>query len=229
MQLYRSVSFGQLANFFVLDTRQYRTDQPELDDDYDFRGKPMPSGGTILGAAQKAWLEQSLAGSTATWSVLAQQVMMAMVDAESSEREQYWMDKWPGYADERMAVVQFLRDRAIRNPIVLTGDIHSNWANDLRVNDRRPDEPVVATEFVGTSLSSSGNGEDRPRNLDTLLAQNPCVRFHNRQRGYVRCTITPNAWRSDYQIVPDVLRPGGAVHTRASFVVEAGRPGAQEA
>jgi alkaline phosphatase D len=228
MQLYRGVSFGKLANFLVLDTRQYRSDQPEYADDFDFRGREWPRGGTILGSAQNDWLQQSLTNSPATWNVLAQQVMMATVDVDLGEREQYSMDKWPGYPDERRAVVQFLRDRRIPNPVVLTGDIHSNWVNDLRVDDRRPEEPIVATEFVGTSLSSSGNGEDRPADLDKFLAQNPCVRFHNRQRGYVRCTVTPQAWRSDFQVVPDVLRPGGAVKTRASFVVEAGRPGAQE-
>jgi alkaline phosphatase D len=229
MQLYRGVSFGKLANFLVLDTRQYRSDQPEFADDFDFRGKQWPRGGTILGSAQNAWLQASLTSSPATWNVLAQQVMMATVDVDLGEREQYSMDKWPGYADERRAVVQFLRDRQISNPVVLTGDIHSNWVNDLRVDDRRQEEPVAATEFVGTSLSSSGNGEDRPSDLDTFLVQNPCVRFHNRQRGYVRCTVTPETWRSDFQVVPDVLRPGGAVKTRASFVVESGRPGALEA
>jgi alkaline phosphatase D len=228
MKLYRGVSFGNLANFFVLDTRQYRSDQPQYADDFDFRGKQWPRGGTILGPAQNAWLQKSLTGSPAAWNVLAQQVMMATVDVDLGEREQYSMDKWPGYPDERRAVVQFLRDRKISNPVVLTGDIHSNWVNDLRVDDRRHEEPVVATEFVGTSLSSSGNGEDRPSDLDRFLAQNPCVRFHNRQRGYVRCTVTPETWRSDFQVVPDVLRPGGAVKTRASFVVEAGRAGAQE-
>jgi alkaline phosphatase D len=229
LQIYRSVSFGQLAKLLLLDTRQYRTDQPELARDEDFLGRRLPGGGTILGTKQRAWLEGSLAGSATTWNVLAQQVMMALVDTAAGERELYSMDKWAGYADERRAIVRFLRDRAVRNPIVLTGDIHSNWVNDLRVNDRRPDQPVIATEFVGTSISSGGNGEDRPKEIDRLLAENPGVRFHNRQRGYVRCTVTPQAWRADFQVVPDVLRPGGAAKTRASYVVEAGQPGSQSA
>jgi len=70
---------------------------------------------------------------------------------------------------------------------------------------------------------------DKPKGLDQLLAANPCVRFHNRERGYVRCAVTPGAWRSDYVVIPDVTRPGVAAVTRASFVVEAGRPGAQTA
>jgi alkaline phosphatase D len=110
---------------------------------------------------------------------------------------------------------------------VLTGDIHSSWANELRVDDRRSGTPIVATEFVGTSLSSGGNGAKEFSGLDKLLSQNQCVRYHNRQRGYVSCTVTPRDWRSDYRVIDQVVKPGGEISTRASFVVEAGRPGLQ--
>jgi alkaline phosphatase D len=134
------------------------------------------------------------------------------------------MDQWPGYAAEREAVVRFLADRKISNPVVLTGDIHSAWANELRVDDLRHDTPVVATEFVATSLSSGGNGPEKPAGLDQILADNPCVKFHNGERGYIRCVVTPDNWRSDYMVVDDVLKAGGKTFPRASFVVESGDP-----
>jgi alkaline phosphatase D len=137
------------------------------------------------------------------------------------------MDQWPGCAHERMALVRFLAEQRVANPVVLTGDIHSNWVNDLRVDDRQPEQPVVATEFVGTSLSSGGNGSRIIPALDRLKAENPCVRFHNRERGYVRCIVTPASWQSDYVVVEDVTKPGGPIVTRASFVVEAGKAGAK--
>jgi alkaline phosphatase D len=112
---------------------------------------------------------------------------------------------------------------------VLTGDIHSNWVNELRVDDREMDKPIVGTEFVGTSISSSGNGVNRPANLDRLMAENGCIRFHNRERGYVRCTVTPQAWRSDFVTLSDVTTPNAPTQIRASYVVEAGRPGVQPA
>ena len=118
-------------------------------------------------------------------------------------------------------------DRRIPNPIVLTGDIHSNWVNDLRVDDRKPETPIIATEFVGTSITSGGNGRDNPEATAKLQAMNPCVRFFNRERGYVRCTVTPKSWRSDYVAVEDILKPGGRTTIRQSFLVESGRPGAQ--
>ncbi len=229
MQLYRKASFGRLAEFFVLDTRQYRTDQPNGDGLKPLNDEALKATNTILGQRQRRWLDAGLITSTATWNVLAQQVMMAMVELRFGERSGYAMDQWPGYAHERMDLMRFIADRRVPNPVVLTGDIHSNWVNELRVDDRKSDTPVVATEFVGTSISTGGNGAKVVAGLDRLTAANPGVKFHNRERGYVRCTVTPNAWTSDYVAVEDVLKPGGATETRATFVVEAGTPGAKKA
>jgi len=229
MQLYRKFSFGQLAELLVLDTRQYRTDQPYGGEKHDIDEKAMSPCGTMLGREQWNWLQRALSASSGRWNVLAQQVMMAMVSLASGEPRQFSMEKWPGYAYERQQLLQFLAERRISNPVVLTGDIHSNWVNDLRVDDWKPELPVIATEFVGTSISSDGNGQEKPAKTAAAAAENPCVRFHNGERGYVLCTVTPTVWRSDFRVVPDVVRPGGPILTRASFVVEAGRPGAVKA
>ena len=87
-----------------------------------------------------------------------------------------------------------------------------------------PQPVVVATEFVATSLSSGGNGPEKPNGLDQILADNPGVKFHNGERGYIRCVVTPDNWRSDYMVVDDVLKAGGKTFPRASFVVESGDP-----
>ncbi len=230
MKLYRRAPFGRLADFLVLDTRQYRTDQPNGDGKAPLNQSAMSPTNTLLGTEQRNWLSSQLIRSFATWNILAQQVMMGMVARSKVEGEPaYSMDQWPGYAFERMRMVKYLADRRISNPIVLTGDIHSNWVNDLRVDDRQQDTPVVATEFVGTSISSGGNGSAKPQELAQLLEENPCVQFHNTERGYVRCTVTPESWLSDYVAVDDVLHPGGKCTTRASFVVEAGQAGAKQA
>ena len=57
------------------------------------------------------------------------------------------------------------REHHIRNPVVLTGDIHSHWANELLTDFDRPDSPPVGVEFVGTSISSGGDGTAAPRTL----------------------------------------------------------------
>ena len=227
MSIYRKASFGRLAEFFVLDTRQYRTDQPNSDGLKPLSEEAWKTSNTLLGKQQRGWLDRSLLESTATWNVLAQQVMFAMVEMSMRDRSGFSMDQWPGAAYERLALMKFIADRKVPNPVVITGDIHTNWVNDLRVDDRQADSPVVATEFVGTSISSGGNGQKEVKNLDKLTAANPCVKFHNQERGYVRCVVTPDKWTSDYVVVEDVKTAGAAAMTRASYTVEAGRAGAQ--
>ena len=209
----------------MLDTRQYRTDQPNGDVMSEITDACLSSKGTLLGPRQFGWLQASLIGSTARWNVLAQQVMMAMVRNPSG----YYMDGWPGYVYERGRLMDFLQERQIANPIVLTGDSHSNWVNELRVDDRETDTPIVATEFMGTSISSSGDGGEKLDEWEAIVSQNANVRFLNGERGYVRCKVTPEAWQSDFRVVEYVSRPGAPVRTRASFMVEAGEPGVKQA
>lgn len=229
MQLYRRQNFGRLAEFFVLDTRQYRTDQPCGD-----KGKPpcaevMNPDATILGAKQRDWLFRGLEQSAGTWNVLAQQVMMARVDRAAGPDVILSMDQWPGYEMDRRRVLKHFAEKRISNPIVLTGDIHCNWANELIADFDQLDSKVVGTEFVGTSISSNGDGQDERKQTQAILAENPFVKFFNAQRGYVKCEVTPGQWRTDYRVVPYVTRPGAPVETRQSFVVEAGRPQLQVA
>lgn len=225
MQLYRNATYGRLAEFLVLDARQYRSDQPNNDKASSLNEAAIDLRQSMLGIQQKNWMYQKLIDSASTWNVLAQQVMMGMVNRSGKPDDpKYSMDQWPGYAAERMQIVRFLKERCISNPVVLTGDIHSNWSNELRVDDRRIEEQVVATEFVATSLSSGGNGVAEPMGLQDLMSENPCVKFHNAERGYIRCTVTPERWQADYVVVDDVLQPGGKTFTRAAFVVEAGDP-----
>jgi len=134
------------------------------------------------------------------------------------------MDQWPGYAHERKVLLKHLQNHKIKNPVVLTGDIHSSWANELRVDDFKPDRALVASEFATTSLSSGGNGPSQFEGLDEFLGRNPCTKFHNRQRGYIMCDITPNTYYSDYKVIDNVTRIGGKTTSLARFTVESGRP-----
>ncbi|MFN5530239.1 MAG: alkaline phosphatase D family protein [Planctomycetaceae bacterium] len=227
MTLYRGVDWGQLTRFCVLDTRQYRTDQPCGDGKKPPCPESRAESATLLGPTQWNWLTSSLSRSPARWNVLAQQVMLARVDREPSDAIACSMDQWPGYEFERQRLLSFLQQSKLANPIVLTGDIHSNWANDLRVDDRDEKTAPVAAEFVGTSISSGGNGQPEPPRLAELLSENPFVRFHNTQRGYLLCEVTPTEWVTQYQTVTQVTEPGGTLQTSAAFVVQRDRPGLQ--
>ncbi len=229
MQLYRRISFGNLAEFFVLDTRQYRTDQPCGDGNKPQCPECFDPKATALGEAQEKWLLSGLGSSKKRWNVLAQQIMMARVDRTAGEAANFSMDQWPGYEMNRRRLLKYFHDHPALNPVVLGGDIHSNWANNLIADFDDLGSKVVASEFVGTSISSGGDGVNQPRRIDDLYAENPFVKFHNAERGYVRCTVTPSQWRSDYQVVEYVTRPGAPLVTRASFVVEDQKPGVQKA
>ena len=223
MLLYRSLSFGALAQFFVLDTRQYRTDQPCGDGNKPQCPEALRAEGTMMGLEQRDWLLRGLDASPAKWNALAQQVMIARVDRVAGEKAGYSMDQWPGYEFERRQLLKFLHEHKTANPVAFAGDIHSNWANELIADFDDLGSKSVATEFVGTSISSGGDGRAEPKGLTELLAENPFVKFHNAERGYVRCEVTPTTWRTDFRTVEYVSRPGAPLQTRASFVVEDGR------
>eukprot|EP00913_Durusdinium_trenchii_P023296 g21874.t1 len=131
MKLYRKVPFGRLAEFYVLDTRQYRTDQPCGDGNKVPCKEVYDPKATLLGETQEKWLTSGLMKSNGRWNILAQQVMMARVGFRSGNAFASSMDQWPGYEVNRRRLLKFFHDRKISNPVVLTGDIHSNWANNL--------------------------------------------------------------------------------------------------
>ena len=227
IQLYRQFTYGRLASFFVLDTRQFRTNQPCGD------GLKAPCPGqsdlqaTMLGTTQERWLFDALARSKGHWNVLPQQVMVAKVDRGAGPDERYSMDQWSGYDAGRTRLLEFLAARKPSNPVVLTGDIHSNWVNDLKVNFQDRTAPTIGTEFVGTSIASGGDGMDQAAAMSEVLAENPFVKFQNSQRGYVSCAVTRERWHADYQVLDYVSRPEAPRRTRASFRVTSGRPGAE--
>ena len=110
--------------------------------------------------------------------------------------------------------------------VVLTGDIHSNWVNELRSDFSRPDRPVVAAEFVGTSIASGGdgNGEANER-MRTQLAENPHIKWYQNRRGYYTCRVDAKEWLTDYKSVAYVTRPGAPLETASKWRVVHGKAG----
>jgi alkaline phosphatase D len=220
MRLYRRVDYGDLLRFNVLDTRQYRNVQVATD------GKAFEDDRrTLMGGRQERWVADGLRDSPAIWNVIAQQVFFARRDRDPGPEEQLATDAWDGYPAARERVSAAMAAPGVSNPIVLSGDVHSNWANDLLADYDDPGSRVIGTEFVGTSITSGGDGVDRSPAASSVLASNPHIKFHNAQRGYVRCHVSESEWRSDYRVVPYVSRTGAPVSTRASLTVQEGHPG----
>ncbi|WP_238016983.1 alkaline phosphatase D family protein [Dactylosporangium sp. AC04546] len=227
LQLYRRVRWGALVNFHMLDTRQYRDDQACGDGSKVCPEAAAPER-TITGAAQERWLLDGMRRSGTRWDVLGQQVFFAQRDTLDGPDKRLSMDAWDGYSANRRRVTQGWIDAGVRNPVVLTGDVHTHWAADVKLDFDDPAAPVVGSELVCSSITSGGDGADSDPADNATVKLNPHVKFYNAQRGYVRTTITPELLTADFRVVPVVSAPGAAAHTRATFVIEDRVPGVHQ-
>ncbi|MET7281732.1 alkaline phosphatase D family protein [Kribbella sp. NPDC005582] len=218
--LYRRLQWGSLATFHMLDTRQYRNDQACGDgwkdcSDADLASRSLP------GNAQETWLLNSLNQHTGTWDIIGQQVFFARRFNASGAS----MDSWDGYRASRARIQQGWVDRSVRNPVVLTGDVHRAWASDLKADYNNANSATIGSELVCTSVSSSGDGDGATTIPD--VGTNPWLKFFNNRRGYVRTTINPTEMRADFRAIAKVSEHGLPATTVKSFVIQDGQPGLQ--
>ncbi|MEU8111698.1 alkaline phosphatase D family protein [Micromonospora sp. NPDC048947] len=219
--LYRRVRWGQLATFHMLDTRQFRDDQA-CGDGWKVCADADLASRSLTGASQEAWLLDGLAQRYGTWDILGQQVFFAQqLDANGAAS----MDAWDGYRASRSRIQTGWQQRAVRNPLVLTGDVHRSWANDLKADYANPSSATIGTELVCTSISSTGNGSGSTTVPNA--AANPHLKFYSDRRGYVRTTISRSQVRADFRAVNTVTEHGAAASTVRSFVILDGQPGLQ--
>ncbi|GHB04130.1 alkaline phosphatase D family protein [Streptomyces termitum] len=225
MRLHRRLRFGRLAQFDVLDTRQYRSDQA-YGDGWQVPG-PLSEdpARTMTGAAQERWLLDGWRASDARWNVLPQQVVLAERRDRETPDFKLSMDSWDGYPASRRRILAGAESAGVENLMVLTGDVHVGYGFDLKADFRDPGSRTLGTELVATSITSGKDGSDRPSTYDKLMRANPHLRFFNGRRGYLTVELGERAARADFRTVPYVTRPGAPVTTAASFVTEAGRPG----
>lgn len=236
MRIYDRCDWGQLARFHVLDSRQYRSHQACT---------KMGRGGsnsvtrlcaemheperTLLGRAQEGWLAHGLASSSAKWNILAQQTLMTQatqVPIGKPGDGQFWTDGWDGYPAARKRLFDDLIKYQPANPLVISGDVHTFFAADLKRDFNRAtasDNPVIATEFCGTSITSSSRPQSR---TDRYVEQNPHIKYgRSDRRGYVAMEITSKTTTVRFQGLDDVRHAESGISTLAGFTVESGRPG----
>jgi alkaline phosphatase D len=230
IQLFRRVRYGDLAQFHLLDTRQYRSNQAKWSAG-DAIGGYSPGAldpeRTILGDAQEQWLQQGLASSKARWNVIANQTKFAPFDRKAGAGVEYSsQDSWgEGYVADRNQLLSYIAEHRPSNPVVITGDAHRNWVFDLKADFGDPTSETLATEYLGTSISSGG--DTVPSTVYGPTADNPHLKFQNNQRGYIRVEVTPDQWRADFRVTDTVLQPQSSLYTLATFVTDNGKPGAR--
>ncbi|MFC9245441.1 alkaline phosphatase D family protein [Streptomyces sp. NPDC057136] len=226
--VYRRLRFGALADLHLLDLRSFRSEQASIGN-----GAVDDPERSLTGRAQLDWLKSGLAGSDAAWQLVGTSVMISPVAFGAlpahllaplaellglpGEGLAVNVDQWDGYTDDRRELIAHLRDRAIRNTVFLTGDIHMAWANDVPVRAATyPLSASAATEFVVTSVTSD--------NLDDILHVAPqtvslvaaaAVKAANRHvkwvdldsHGYGVLDVTAERSQMDYYAVSDKTKP----------------------
>ena len=230
--LYTSRRIGTLAEIFMLDQRQYRSAQAcpppgraggnrVGDECAELRDESR----TMLGAEQEAWLDGGFARTRGRWNLLAQGTVFSHLDEQAGEGRRYTTDNWNGYFAARQRVLEGLQRNRVNNPVVLSGDIHSFIAGNIRSRPDQPDSPLLATEIVATSISSDGRPQQQ---LDEWIRENPDLLLaEGRYRGHVALRISPQRLQADLMALEDRDDPDSAQRVLQSLVVEAGRPALQ--
>jgi len=190
-RLYRGVDWGELASLSMLDTRQFRSNPPcaapsvARNVRLDHCAERLAPDRTMLGQAQEAWLAQRLSQERRPWTLLAQGVFFAPLALDGGGDAVY-SDQWDGYVAGRSRLLDQLARPNVRNPLILSGDVHSFWLNDLH---RADGTPPVATEIVTSALAAQSPPAGR---FGEVRANNPPIRFHDlNHSGYVRIEIEP--------------------------------------
>lgn len=207
-RIYRSVKVGELAEIFFLDTRIIDRDIETATDGPNKR---------LIGEVQMEWLQQGLKNSTAQWKVLAQQVMVAPLLAFGLTLN---TDQWDGYTFERKRLFDFINNNDINNVVVLTGDIHTFWANDLPFGkttyNGNTGSGSAGVEFVTSSVASPG----LPFAVSPALlnALNPHIKDCQLDRkGFIILDLNKERAQGDFFYIGAINKPDNTVKYRTSW------------
>jgi alkaline phosphatase D len=239
-RIYQTFRFGDLADVLMLDTRLHGRDkQVEIatgESDIAATDPRMADAKrTLLGFDQEAWLARELRrsqGRKQPWRVLGQQVMMAQL-SRTQGRTLRNTDQWDGYGPARERLFEVLRERDIRNNVVLTGDIHSSWCNELSSNpwaaSATADEArIVGVEFVGPAVSSPALRDEAQAVTDAerVRSNSPHMKWLElHKRGYGILDVTHDRAQCEYYHLPTVSVRDQRQELAAVYASEAGSNG----
>ncbi len=229
MRIHDQMRWGQLAELWTLDCRQYRSHQACPD--------PNRGGGRVvvgctelqdaersmLGPAQEQWLYPSLTQSTRRWKLLAQSTQMSSSGIATPLGRSSFTDGWDGYPLARERLLNTLAQAQLKDVLVLGGDVHMNVVANLRVRPNDDKSPVVASEMVTTSISSRGLSEAM---LAQIRDNNPDI-VHARadERGYTSLEVQPSGVLAQLRTTPHPVMPGSRLQTQAQWALSSGVAG----
>jgi len=169
-RIYRAWRRGPALEIFALDMRSYRGANSSN------RQASESEETAILGNAQVAWLERALAASTATWKLIACDMPLGLVVPDAGGRFEAVANRDPGAPLGReleiARLLKFIKDRAIRNIVWITADVHYCAAHRYSPNGAGFTDFDPFWEFVGGPLHAGTFG---PSELDRTFG--PEVKF----------------------------------------------------
>jgi alkaline phosphatase D len=225
-RMYRSLTYGDLVRFHVLDTRQYRTDQLPGGTVGDTVERRDPSR-QILGPAQEGWLLDSLGSGDVTWDVMANTVLFSRLDSDDTEGERFSTGQWDAYQAQQQRVIDAVAAKEVEGFVVLTGDIHRNYHLNVLADFEDPESRVVGVEFAGSSISSGRDGGETDAGLEVRKRANPHLVSADLRRGYLRCRITPERWSTEVRAIDRISTQDFTAWTSQTLVTLPGQPGIQ--
>ncbi|CAN5238504.1 alkaline phosphatase D family protein [soil metagenome] len=229
IRLYRTLDWGSLAQFQIIDDRQYRgapACQPaglaEAHQKYRSLIDTCPdlhdSKRTMLGDQQERWLMDRLSDTRAQWNILAQQTLMhqqARIDPAHPDRgNQYGADTWSGFPAARDRIFRHWAAAGTPNPLALGGDIHAFAAAEIHHPDR-PDDPPIAAEYVGGSITSLLHD----KSFKGLAKANGLGFAEDAMRGYGRLDLTPVGGSVTFRGLADSRQIASGVSDIARFAL----------
>lgn len=193
--IHRVIPMGNLADLILLDSRlegrevQAGTTGAVVND----------TNRTMLGLEQLDWYKQQLSASTAKWKLIGNQVMFAPLKVFGTALNQ---DQWDGYPAERNKIIRHISSNNIDNVAILTGDIHTSWANDIPHPDSTYSGSTGAgsacVEFVCTSVTS-GSFITFPVPANIITSLIPHIKYAElSKRGYLLFDVTDQKVQGDW-------------------------------
>lgn len=243
IQVYRTFSFGTLAEMIVTDERLYRDAPPcgsnEIGQRYFSLGCSAmgDSKRSMLGATQHAWFVNQISTTQATWKLWANEVMLMQLKFGPLYLD---LDQWDGYQQERNVILNVVKHGNIKNFVALTGDLHTFLAGYLKTDFDNPFESHVGIELMVGSITSANFAEEIHSELglpsrpvpaklmgiepalisDTLRAANPWIEFFNSStHGYGLLTLTPSEMVCQFKSVSTITQPTATLIPLATFTI----------
>jgi len=230
LRIYQRISFGRLAEFHVLDNRQYR-DAPLCG------ARPSPTmaavcrkkdnrTSTMLGMEQERWLDTGLgqaARRKTQWNFLVQQTAFSPRNYGFGEGSHAGTDAWDGFPSSRERLIASIVAERPRNPVFIGGDLHQNWVANVHQTPYDAHSRVIASDFCGTSITSRGVSAQRSR---TVADANPhCLYANAAYRGYGVVQVNGERGTVRLRGVRNVADRDSPINTLAEFTIKNGVPG----